>query len=79
VNGELDGCGRMRSRLNFRYYPGIFLEKPRKTIKILNQDIQSPGRDFNLEPSEYKAGMLTTRSQRLVCMWGNSRRKVTNI
>jgi hypothetical protein len=60
VNDELarmEGSGR---GLILRYYPGIRLEGLRKTTKKLSQDSQSPGRDLNLEPPEYKVGVLTT-------------------
>jgi hypothetical protein len=30
-----------------------------KTIKILSQDSESPGRDPNLEPPEYETRLLT--------------------
>jgi hypothetical protein len=34
----------------------------------LNQDRQSQGRDLNLEPPEYEAGVLTTGSRRSVSL-----------
>jgi hypothetical protein len=57
------GCGRKRSWSNLRYYPRIWLDRTRKTIKNLSQDSRSPGRDLNPGPPEYEAGVLTTRSQ----------------
>jgi hypothetical protein len=44
-----------------RYYPGIRLEGPRKTTKILSQDSMSSDRDMNPGPLEYEARVLTTR------------------
>jgi hypothetical protein len=42
-------------------YPGICLEGLRKSTKKLSQDSRSLGRDLNLSPPEYEAGVLTTR------------------
>jgi hypothetical protein len=56
-------CGRRESWSNLRYYPGIYLEGLRKATIILNQDSLSPGRDLNLGPSEYEAGVLATQLQ----------------
>jgi hypothetical protein len=53
--------GGKRSWRNFRRYPGICLEGPRKTTKNLSQDSLSPGRDLNPVPPEYDAGLLTTQ------------------
>jgi hypothetical protein len=55
------GCGRKRSWLNLRYYPGICVEGLRKTMKNLSQDSRSPGRDLNPGHPEYEAGVLTIR------------------
>jgi hypothetical protein len=52
--------GRKQLSPNLRYYPGIFLEGLRKTTKNLRQDSQSQGRDLNMGPTEYEAGVLTT-------------------
>jgi hypothetical protein len=45
---------------NLRYYPSICLEGLRKTMKNLNQESWSLGRDLNPGSLKYKAGMLTT-------------------
>jgi hypothetical protein len=37
------------------------------TTKIF-EDSRSPGRDLNFEPSEYEAGVLTTRPRCSVCL-----------
>jgi hypothetical protein len=49
------GCGRKRSWLILRYYPGIHLEGQRKPQKK-TQDIRSLGRYLNTGPPEYEAG-----------------------
>jgi hypothetical protein len=52
-------------------YPEISPEGVRKTTRSLSQDSQSPGRDLNTSPPEYKAGILTTlppRSVPCVCV-----------
>jgi hypothetical protein len=46
------------------YYPGIRLEELRKTTTNLSKDSWSPGQDLNPGPSEYEAGVLTTRQLR---------------
>jgi hypothetical protein len=38
----------------------------RKTTRNLSQYNRSPGRDLNMEPPEYVAGVLTTRQRRIV-------------
>jgi hypothetical protein len=43
------------------YYPGICLERMRKTTENLSQDSQSPGQDLKMGPTKYEAGLLTTR------------------
>jgi hypothetical protein len=48
------GFGRSDRDLILRHYPGIHLEGLSR----------SPGRDLNPEPSEYEAGVLTTRPRR---------------
>jgi hypothetical protein len=53
------GCGRKRLWPNLRYYPGIFVDGLKKTMKNLSQNSWSPGRDLNLGPLEYEAGVLT--------------------
>jgi hypothetical protein len=55
--------GRKWSWPNLRYYPGICLEGLRKNTENISQDSQSPGRDLNLRPPKYEAGVLTTRLQ----------------
>jgi hypothetical protein len=55
------GYGRKRSWPDWRYYPGICLERLRKTTKNLSQDIPSMGRDLNAGPPEYEVGVLTNR------------------
>jgi hypothetical protein len=45
---------------NLRYYPCVYLEGLRETMKRLSQDSWSPGRDLNLGPPIYEAGVLTT-------------------
>jgi hypothetical protein len=42
------------------YYPGIRLERLRKTTEILSQDTRSPYRDLNPGPPEYEVGVITT-------------------
>jgi hypothetical protein len=54
---NLEGFVRKRSWSNLRYYPGTFLEGLTKTTKTLNQNSRSPGRDLNLGPPEYEAGV----------------------
>jgi hypothetical protein len=51
-----------RKRLcpKFRYYPGIRLERLRKSMKNLIQDSWSPHRDLNPGPPEYEAQVLIT-------------------
>jgi hypothetical protein len=53
----MDGRGR---GLILRCYPGIRLEKLRKTTVNLCRDSRSPGRDLNPVTAEYEAGVLTT-------------------
>jgi hypothetical protein len=55
----------MRSLLNL-YYPGICLERLRKTTKHVSHNSRSPDRDLNPEPPEYEVGKLTTQPQRSV-------------
>jgi hypothetical protein len=62
------GCGRKRSWPDVRYFPGICLEGVRKTTKYLSQDNRSLGRDLNLGPPEYEAGVLTTQPLRSVTL-----------
>jgi hypothetical protein len=37
------------------YYPGISLERLKKTMKNLRRDKWSPGQNFNLRPLKYEA------------------------
>jgi hypothetical protein len=60
------GCGRVRSWYNIRYCPGICLEGLTEATNNLNQISRSPGRDFNPEPPEYEAGVVTTGPRRSV-------------
>jgi hypothetical protein len=59
-------CRRKRPWPNLRYSPVICLEGLRKNTKNLSQDSRCPGRDLNLGPPEYEAGVLTTRPRRSV-------------
>jgi hypothetical protein len=52
----LSGCG-----LILRYYPGIHAERLRKITKTSIMIASHWGRDSNPGPTEYKAGVLTTR------------------
>jgi hypothetical protein len=61
---NLKGFGRKRSWPNLRYYPGIRLKRVRKTSKTSIKIAGHRSRDLNPEPSEYEAGMLTTRTER---------------
>jgi hypothetical protein len=56
--------------LILRYYPSICPEGLRKHMQIISYNSQSLGRDFNLGPTKYKAGALTTKPQHsvLLCM-----------
>jgi hypothetical protein len=49
-----------RSWLNLRYYPGIYLERLRETTKNFSRDSRSLGRDLNLGPPKYEAGVPST-------------------
>jgi hypothetical protein len=49
-----------------RHCPAIRLEGLWKITKSLSRDSRSPGRDLNLQPREYEAGVLTTRPRRSV-------------
>jgi hypothetical protein len=59
-------CGRKRPWPNVRYHPGICLEEPRKTTKILSTDSRSPGQHLKPGPPESEAGAVTTRPRRSV-------------
>jgi hypothetical protein len=50
----MEGNGR---NIILRHYLDIFLERLRKTTKTPSQDKRSPGRDLNLGPPEFEAGM----------------------
>jgi hypothetical protein len=52
---------KKRSWPNLRYFPGTCLEGLWKTMKNLNQDSQSPGRDLIPRSPECKAGVLTNQ------------------
>jgi hypothetical protein len=47
------GYGRKKSWPNLRYYPGIFLDRLRKTTKT-HQDTRSPGLDRTSDLSNIK-------------------------
>jgi hypothetical protein len=49
----MEGSGRS---LILRYYPGIFLEGPRKITRNLSRDSRFAGRDLNPGPPEYEEG-----------------------
>jgi hypothetical protein len=66
MNYEMKWCGRKRSWPNIKYYPGIFLEKLRKTTKDLSQDMRSTDRDLNPGSVKYEAGVLTTEPRHTV-------------
>jgi hypothetical protein len=53
------GCGRKQSWPNLRYYPSIYLEELRQTIKNLGHDRWSLDRDLKPVPPEYE-GVFTT-------------------
>jgi hypothetical protein len=63
IGKDLKGRG---SGLILRYYPGIRLEGLRKTTKNLSKDSRSPGRDLNLGPPEYEAGVSITQQRRSI-------------
>jgi hypothetical protein len=42
------------------YYPGIFVEKLKKTAEHCSQDNQSTGQDLNLGPLKFQTLVLTT-------------------
>jgi hypothetical protein len=56
-------CGRKRSWPILMHYTNLLLQGLRKTTKIFSHRSRSPGWEFNLEPPDYKAGVLTTRPQ----------------
>jgi hypothetical protein len=64
MNCKIFGC--KRSYPYFRYYPSICVEGLKKAMTSLSQDSRSPGRDWNSEPPEYEAGVLTTQPRRSV-------------
>jgi hypothetical protein len=55
------GCERKRSWSNLRYFPGIFVEGPRKATQNLSQDSRSLGIDLNPGPPEYEAARPLNR------------------
>jgi hypothetical protein len=63
IGKNVEGSG---SGLILRYYPCICLNGAKKTTRNLSQDRQSPGRDMNLGPPEYKAAVLTIQPRCLV-------------
>jgi hypothetical protein len=56
-----------------RQYLSIRPEGLRKTTNNLIQDSRCPGRDLNPGPSEYEAGILTTRPRHSVHCGQNQR------
>jgi hypothetical protein len=62
-----EGFGRKRSCPNLTYYPGICLKRMRKITKNLSQNSRSPGRDLNLGPPEYEAGVVRKRFKKSLC------------
>jgi hypothetical protein len=66
-------CERNRGWHNLRYYPLICLEWLRKNTKNLNHDNQSPVRDLNPGPSEYKVWVLTTQLRRPMSSYRRSK------
>lgn len=62
INNKWEGYGRNLLWPNFRFYPGIFLERLRRTTKNFSRDSRFPGRRWNLGPSEYEGGVLSTDS-----------------
>jgi hypothetical protein len=59
----LEGSGRGLNVLSWNSPGGT-----KENHENLSQDRQSQGRDLNLEPSEYEAGVLTTGSRRSVSL-----------
>jgi hypothetical protein len=49
IGKDVEGGGSLS---NFKYYPTIFLERIRKTVKNVNNDGRPPGRGFNPGPCE---------------------------
>jgi hypothetical protein len=49
-------CGRERLRPNLKYYPGIFLEKLRKTTKISGKSVLGPR--FEPETSKIRSSSV---------------------
>jgi hypothetical protein len=43
-----------------QYYPGIYLEEPRKNTKNLSHNSRFPGRNLKPGTPEYEAGVSTT-------------------
>jgi len=56
------GFGRKRSWPNFKVLSWHSPGETEQTMKKINQDSQSLGLRLNPVPSEYEAGVLTTRS-----------------
>jgi hypothetical protein len=44
------------------YYPGIFLEGPRKTVKNISEDTGLPSQNLNQGPPKYALGMSLLES-----------------
>jgi hypothetical protein len=58
IGKEEEGRGR---GVILIYYPSFRLEGPSKTMKNLNQNSRSSGKDLNAGPLEYEALVLITR------------------
>jgi hypothetical protein len=63
MNNKLKRIGKEAVMTSIRHNPGICLEVLRKNTKKLSQDNRPPGRDVNPRPTEYRAGILTTRQR----------------
>jgi hypothetical protein len=58
INNELEGFGRECSRYNLWYYPGIYIDGLRKTVKNFNQPSLCPYWDSNLAEENSRTLML---------------------
>jgi hypothetical protein len=66
VNDELESTWKRAVMAYWRHYPGICMERLRKTMKHLRQDTLFPGRDFNSGTSENETGVITIQPWRSV-------------
>jgi hypothetical protein len=60
------GCYETTGCIRIRLLYSICSEGLREFTETISQDSRSPGRDLNLGPPKYKAGMRTTRPRRPV-------------